>query len=54
MVNTYHDADSSKDYNPYYKMISREETQTWYDNDKIIDKTLFGSSIDIECNSITW
>lgn len=34
MVDYYHDADSYKDYNPYYKMVSRPETYIWYDRNK--------------------
>ena len=34
MLNTYHDADSYKDWNPYYKMVSREESQTFLDEGK--------------------
>jgi hypothetical protein len=34
MVDYYHDADSYKDYNPYYKMVSRPETYIWHDRNK--------------------
>lgn len=34
MVNYYHDSDSYKDYNPYYKMVSRPETYIWHDRNK--------------------
>jgi hypothetical protein len=27
-INTYHDADSFYDFNPLYRMVSREETLT--------------------------
>lgn len=35
LLNTYHDADSYKDYNPYYYMVGRDQTSEWYDKDKI-------------------
>ena len=35
LLNTYHDADSYKDYNPYYYMVGRDQTTEWYDKDKI-------------------
>lgn len=28
-INTYHDSDSAKDYNPLYKIANRPETSTW-------------------------
>lgn len=31
MLNTYHDADSYKEWNPYYKMVGRAETNVWPD-----------------------
>jgi len=34
MLNTYHDSDSYKDYNPLYYMVGREQTKNWYDKDK--------------------
>ena len=41
MTDDYH-ADSYKDYNPYYKIISRP-AKKWYDKGKKINRTLFGS-----------
>jgi hypothetical protein len=35
MLNTYHDSDSYKDYNPYYYMVGREQNKNWHDKDKI-------------------
>ena len=52
MCNEYYDADSYKDFNPYYKMISREENTIHYDNGKTINKNLFGTKEKIHCNSI--
>jgi hypothetical protein len=34
ILNTYHDADSHKDWNPYYKMVSREESHIFIDEGK--------------------
>jgi hypothetical protein len=33
MLDTYHDADSYKGWNPYYKMVQRNETDVWLDKD---------------------
>jgi hypothetical protein len=49
MVDDYHDADSYKDYNPYYKMISRSETKKWHDKGKKINRSLFGTKKKITC-----
>lgn len=49
MVNTYHDADSFKDYNPFYKMIGRPETDKWHDADKTIDRSLIETKNKISC-----
>jgi hypothetical protein len=49
MVDDYHDADSNKDYNPYYKMISRPETKKWHDKGKKINRSLFGTKKKITC-----
>jgi hypothetical protein len=43
MVNTYHDANTFNDFNPYYKMISRPESMTWHDAGKKINKS-FGKT----------
>jgi len=42
MVDTYHDADSYKDYNPYYRYVGRPESAVWHDRGKTINRTLFG------------
>lgn len=31
MTRNFHDADSAKDFNPYYRMIGRTENMNWYD-----------------------
>lgn len=49
MVNTYHDADSNKDLNPYYKFIGRSENNVWHDDGKIIDRSLIGTTEKIIC-----
>jgi len=49
MVDDYHDADSNKDYNPYYKMISRPETKKWHDRGRKINRSLFGTKKKITC-----
>ena len=43
MLDTYHDADPYKDFNPIYYFVSRSETQKWYDkNTGLINKLLIG------------
>ena len=42
MVNTYHDTDSYKDYNPYYRYVGRPESTVWHDRGKTINRKLFG------------
>ena len=42
MVDTYHDADSYKDYNPYYRYVGRPECTVWYDRGKKINRSNFG------------
>jgi hypothetical protein len=49
MCDDYHDADSYKDFNPYYKMIGRPENSTWHDQGKKINKSLFGTNTKIDC-----
>lgn len=34
MLDTYHDSDSYKDYNPLYYMVGRPQTEEWYDKYK--------------------
>ena len=34
LTNNFHDSDSQKDFNPYYKMISRLENSVWHDAGK--------------------
>lgn len=53
MVNTYHDADSFKDFNPYYKMVSRPESKVWLDRGKKINKS-FGKTRKCNINSLLW
>jgi hypothetical protein len=50
MLDTYHDADSYKDFNPVYYMVSRPENQTWHDKDIKIDKSRFGNPDNFSCN----
>jgi hypothetical protein len=42
MVDTYHNADSYKDYNPYYRYVGRPECTIWHDRGKKINRKLFG------------
>lgn len=38
MVNTYHDSDSAKDYNPYYYIVNRHVETHWYSDNEWFDK----------------
>ena len=40
MINTYHDSDSAKDYNPIYYIVNRHETSI-HTTKKIFDKYNF-------------
>jgi hypothetical protein len=42
MVDTYHDADSYKDYNPYYRFVGRPECTIWHDRGKTIKRSMLG------------
>lgn len=39
MINTLHDSDTGKDYNPLYRMVSRNEVKYWYSYGWEIDNT---------------
>lgn len=43
MIYTFHDSDSSKDFNPLYYMVSRSETNNWFSDPNVI----FDPNIDI-------
>jgi hypothetical protein len=46
MINTYHDSDSSKDFNPLYYIVNRPETNIWHsDNELFINKIIETFSI---------
>jgi hypothetical protein len=38
MINTYHDSDSSKDYNPLYTIVNRNKTTNWCSPGERFDK----------------
>ena len=38
MINTYHDSDSAKDYNPLYYIVNREKMEKWHSEGYIFDK----------------
>jgi hypothetical protein len=50
MVEEYYRADTYEDYNPYYKMANRPETNIHYDIGKI-DRTLFYSDKKLKCKT---
>lgn len=42
MIETYHDADSAKDFNPLYYIVNRPICNKWYSEGCIFDKNKFG------------
>lgn len=40
MINTYHDSDSEKDFNPLYYIVNRPETTIWHSENEIFTKSL--------------
>ena len=41
MIDTYHDSDSNKDFNPMYYIVNRPENKVWHDeNEKFIKPTV--------------
>ena len=51
MLDTYHDSDSYKDFNPVYYMACRPENQIWHDKGLKIDKSRFGNPNNLVCNN---
>jgi len=41
MINTYHDSDSFKDYNPLYYIVNRSESKIWHSKGHIFNKYNF-------------
>ena len=41
MINTYHDSDSAKDYNPLYRIVNRPEQHHWHSEGYIFNKEDF-------------
>lgn len=41
MINTYHDSDSNKDFNPLYYIVNREENKIFHSEGHIFDKKKF-------------
>lgn len=41
MINTYHDSDSHKDYNPLYSIVNRSESNVFHSNGHIFNKHCF-------------
>jgi len=54
MVNTRHDGDSYKDYNPYYRYVGRPESTIWHDRGKKINPTLFGKKRTCKSRPFNW
>ena len=41
MINTYHDSDSEKDFNPLYYIVNRPENNHWHTQGEHFDKNVF-------------
>ena len=41
MINTYHDSDSAKDFNPLYYVVNRPETMTHHTKGNVFNKYAF-------------
>ena len=41
MLNTFHDSDSCKDFNPIYYIVNREESKIHHNNGELFDKMSF-------------
>lgn len=41
MINTFHDSNSAKDWNPLYYIVNREESSIFHTKDEIFDKFNF-------------
>jgi hypothetical protein len=56
IINTIHDSDSEKDYNPLYYMVSRKRNFIWYSINNIIDKTNYNiiSILNLEEDDISY
>lgn len=42
MINTFHDSDSEKDFNPIYYLLNRPESSSWYSKDYVFIKPKAG------------
>ena len=45
ILDTYHDSDTFKDFNPLYYMVSRPENQKWHSENLLIDRSLFSTNL---------
>jgi hypothetical protein len=45
ILDTYHDSDTFKDFNPLYYMVSRPENQKWHSENFVIDRNLFSTNL---------
>ena len=45
MINTFHDSDSQKDFNPLYYIVNRPQNTVWHDNEYIFDKSIFTQTL---------
>ena len=51
IINTFHDSDSEKDYNPLYYIVNRDESTTWHSPGKIFNKNDFLRFIQLKKNA---
>ena len=45
ILDTYHDSDTFKDFNPLYYMVSRPENQKWHSENLVVDRNLFSTNL---------
>lgn len=41
MINSFHDSDSAKDYNPLYYIVNRNQTNNWSSKGQVFNKELY-------------
>jgi hypothetical protein len=54
MVETLHDSDSFKDYNPMYRIVNRPESKTWYSQDLIFSRNFPDYFLSVSLASRMW
>ena len=50
-VDTFHDSDTAKDWNPIYRIVNRPESHTWSTPNFTFDRTKLGKAIAVPTNN---